>query len=234
MTSSRLPGKVLLPAAGQPMLAHLVGRLRAVPSLATIVVATTDRSTDDPVVAACEALGVRVVRGSEHDVLQRVLDAAVDAGADIVVETTADCPILDPDIVEQVIRMYLHHGVDYASNTVVRSYPDGMDVQVFATELLARTANLTEDPDDREHVSRFIWRHPDRFSQIQLIAPPSLHWPELGLTLDEASDYALLRTIIGDLGGDDLLFGCREVVEYLRRRPDLVALNRAVVRRTCA
>lgn len=233
MTSSRLPGKVLLRAAGEPMLAHMVRRLRAVPSLDEIVVATTVHASDDPIVSLCRDMGVRVYRGSEEDVLQRVLDAATTAGADVIVETTGDCPLIDPDLVEQVIRMYRHHRVDYASNTVVRSYPDGMDVEVFATDVLARAAAVTQNPSDREHVSRYIWRHPERFSQIQLIAPPSLHWPELGLTLDEQADYLLLSRVIETLGSEGRIFGCQEVLDLLRSHPDWVATNQHVVRKSC-
>ena len=231
MTSSRLPGKVLLPALGEPMIQHLVRRLRAVPSIDEIVLATTTNASDDPLCEFVQREGVRVFRGSEHDVMARVIGAADFGGADVIVEITGDCPIIDPEIVEQTIRMFFAHKVDYVSNALIRSYPDGMDTQVFRVNTLKRSAHMTIDPLDHEHVSRHICKHPELFSQISLIAPPSLTWPDLGLTLDEESDYCLLKKIIETLGVVDPLFGCADVLQLLRVNPDWVEINRAVVRK---
>ncbi len=231
MTSTRLPGKVLLSALGQPMLHHLVKRLRAVPSIDEIVLATTTNATDDPLADFAEGEGLAAFRGSEDDVMARVIGAAEHGGADVVVEITGDCPIIDPDLVEQAIRMFFQHDVDYVSNALVRSYPDGMDTQVFRLETLKRSAQMTSDPLDREHVSRHICRHPELFSRIHLVAPPSLHWPELGLTLDEDADYRLLKRIIETLGPVEPLFGCHDAIQLLKANPDWVEINRAVVRK---
>jgi spore coat polysaccharide biosynthesis protein SpsF len=231
MTSSRLPGKVLLPALGKPMLHHLVRRLSAAPSIDNIVLATTVNVTDEPLVAFAKEEGIQVYRGSEEDVMGRVIGAAEAGGADIIVEITGDCPIIDPDIVEQTIRMYLHHDAAYVSNALIRSYPDGMDTQVYALEALKRSAAMTCDPLDREHVSRHMCKHPELFQHVHLVAPPSLHWPELGLTLDEEPDYRLLKKIIETLGVGNPLFGCHEVLQLLRKNPDWVDINRAVVRK---
>lgn len=231
MTSTRLPGKVLLPALGQPMLHHLVKRLRAVPSIDEIVLATTTNATDDPLVDFAEAEGLAAFRGSEDDVMARVIGAAEHGGADVVVEITGDCPIIDPDLVEQTIRMFFQHDADYVSNALVRSYPDGMDTQVFRLETLKKSAQMTSDPLDREHVSRHICRHPELFSRLHLVAPPSLHWPELGLTLDEDADYQLLKRIIERLGLIDPLFSCHDAIQLLKANPDWVEINRAVVRK---
>jgi|TARA_B110000879_G_scaffold209393_1_gene297015 spore coat polysaccharide biosynthesis protein SpsF len=231
MTSSRLPGKVLLPVLGEPILMHLVRRLKAVPSIDAIVVATTINSSDDPIVEFAKEADVLCFRGSEDDVLARVIGAGELAHAEVLVEITGDCPIIDPDLVEQTIRMFLNHSVQYASNSVVRSYPDGMDTQVINFESLKSSALMTNDPLDREHVSRFIWKNPDIFSCVQLIAPPSLHWPGLGLTLDEESDYLLLMKIIEALSPDNPLFSCQDVINFLRACPNLLEINKAVVRK---
>lgn len=231
MTSSRLPGKVLLPALGQPMLHHLVRRLRAVPSIDEIVLATTINVTDDPLIEFADRERLRTYRGSEQDVMARVIGAAESAGADVVVEITGDCPIIDPDLIEQTIRMFAQNEAEYVSNSLVRSYPDGMDTQVFRLASLKRSAQMTSDPLDREHVSRHMCKHPDFFSQVHLIAPPSLHWPELGLTLDEEADYLLLKKIIETLGVGNPLFSCHEVLQLLRKNLDWVEINRAVVRK---
>lgn len=231
MSSSRLPGKVLFEAAGKPMLQHLVERLRSVPSIDEIVIATTTNVSDDPIVAFANAHGVIVHCGSEDDVLARVVEAAERAEAVTIVEITGDCPLIDPEIVEQVIQMYLHHDADYVSNAHVRSYPDGMDTQVFSLETLRRSAGMTERALDREHVTTHIRRHPELFRQIHLVAPSSLWWPELGLTLDERDDYRLIAKIIEELAPANAQFGCGAVIDLLERFPELVELNRSVVRK---
>lgn len=231
MTSSRLPGKVLLPAGGEPMLMHLIRRLRAVASIDEIVIATTTNTSDAPIVEFAKLASVLCHRGSEDDVLARVIGAGDMTQAEVLVEITGDCPVIDPDLVEQTIRMFFHHEVDYASNSIVRSYPDGMDTQVMWFSALKLSATMTNDRLDREHVSRFICQHPELFSRVHLIAPPSLHWPELGLTLDEASDYQLLTKIIEELAPANPLFGCGDMIRLLRERPEWVEINRKVVRK---
>jgi spore coat polysaccharide biosynthesis protein SpsF len=231
MTSSRLPGKVLLSAMGEPMLAHLVRRLKAVPSIDAIVIATTVNTSDQPIVDFAHAAGVGCFRGSESNVMSRVLGAAESAGADVIVEITGDCPIIDPDIVEQTIRMFFHHSVDYMSNAVIRSYPDGMDVQVFSRESLRTASERTDNPRDLEHVSRYIYQHPNEYRIGHLVAPPSLHWPELGLTLDEEDDYLLLKQIIEALGQDNPLFGCNDVINLLKTKPEWATINSHVARK---
>jgi spore coat polysaccharide biosynthesis protein SpsF len=231
MTSSRLPGKVLLPVLGAPMLHHLVTRLRAVPSLNEIVLATTVNATDDPLLEFAAREGIRAFRGSEDDVMARVIGAAESADADVIVEITGDCPIIDPEIVEQAIRIYLNNSASYVSNAHVRSYPDGMDVQVFSLDSLRRSAAMTDAPLDREHVSLHMRNHPELFPPIHLLAPPSLHWPELGLTLDEAADYELLSGVIRHFGAANPLFSCPDVVNLLRTNPAWADVNAGVRRK---
>lgn len=232
MASTRLPGKVLLPAAGRPLLQHLVDRLRAVPSLDQIVIATTTAAGDDVLERFAHAQGVGCFRGSPDDVMQRVIDAAEACEADVIVEVTGDCPLIDPEIVEQMIRTYrAHEGqAEYVSNCAVRSFPDGMEVQVFRLDTLRRSAALTDDPLDHEHVTLHIRKHPELFPQAHLVAPPAQHWPGLGLTLDEPGDYELIRALVEHFA-DRPMFGCAETLALLRSRPDLLALNSAVVRK---
>jgi spore coat polysaccharide biosynthesis protein SpsF len=234
MTSTRLPGKVLLPAGGKPMLKHLVDRLRQVKSLQAIVLATTINRTDDCLEAFAKEEHIACFRGSEEDVMSRVIGAADSVQADIVVEITGDCPIIDPLIVEQTIQMFLHNSCEYASNSLVRSYPDGMDTQVFALETLKRSAAMTNDPLDREHVTLHICNHPELFRQVTLIASSDLYWPELGLTLDEKEDYELLQNLIEYFGPSMPYFGCREVIDLLRTKPEWVAINQEVRRKGTA
>lgn len=231
MTSSRLPGKVLLPAQGKPMLYHLVNRLKAVTSINEIVLATTINATDDVLIDFAKQESILSYRGSEEDVMSRVIGAAETADADVIVEITGDCPIIDPDLVEQTIQMYLHHDAKYVSNTHISSYPDGMDTQVFSLESLKRSSAMTDDPLDHEHVSLYMRNHPEIFPHVHLIAPPSLHWPNLGLTLDEQADYLLLKKIIETLSPENPLFSCLDTIQLLKQNPDWLEINRHVVRK---
>jgi spore coat polysaccharide biosynthesis protein SpsF len=231
MTSSRLPGKVLLPVLGKPMLHYLVERLRAVPSLHGIVLATTTNATDDVLESFARQSGIGCFRGSEDDVMGRVIGAAQSADAEIVVEITGDCPIIDPQVVEQTIRMYRAHNADYVSNAHIRSYPDGMDTQVFRLDVLKRSAAMTDDPLDHEHVTLHIRDHPELFPHVHLVAPPDMHWPDLGLTLDEPADYELLKRIIEHFHSTNPMFGCADVVRLLRSKPEWRAINETVSRK---
>jgi len=231
MTSTRLPWKVLLPAAGRPMLEHLVDRVRITPSLDGVVLATTINSTDDVLEEFAKRVGIECFRGSEDDVMSRVIGAAESVAAEVIVEITGDCPLIDPQLIEQTIRMFNGNDADYVCNAQVRSYPDGMDTQVYHLETLKRSAALTNDPLDREHVTLHIRNHPEMFSHVYLVAPPEIDWPGLGLVLDEPKDYDFLKKIIEHFDEKGSWFSCLDVVNLLRNNPDLVAINQDVRRK---
>ena len=163
--------------------------------------------------------------------MARVIDAAESEAADTVVEITGDCPIIDPKIVEQTISVFKSNQVDYASNGHIRSFPDGMDTQVFKLEALKRSAAMTNNRLDREHVTLHMRNHPEIFKHAYLVAPPELHWPELGLTLDEPKDYELLTRIIEHFEPNNRLFSCLDIIKLLKQNPECVAINQAVVRK---
>lgn len=231
MTSSRLPGKVLADLAGAPVLAVMIERLRRVPELDAIVIATTDNASDDPVEALARQLQVDVWRGSEDDVLQRVLDAAVQHGADTIVELTGDCPLIDPAIVSKVVRRYRASGADYVSNTLRRSYPIGMDTQVFSTPVLADAAGRTSDPADREHVSLYIYRHPELYALDNVRAPAAETRPDLRLTLDTAEDLRVLRAVHEALQGEGPGYPLARILAFLDAHTDIAAVNAHVEHR---
>lgn len=231
MTSTRLPGKVLLEAVGKPMLELMVERLRRVPSLDGIVIATTVNAPDDPIVALAERLGVGWHRGSEMDVTSRLLGAAAEHGIEVIVETTGDCPLIDPDVVEECIQAYLEGGADYVSNVLERTYPIGMDTQVFATSALADVDRRTHSPFDREHGAVFMYKNPDLYSLRNVPAPPRFVDPELRLTLDTAEDYDLIVRVFEALYPDNPAFGLADIMALLGRRPDLREINAHVPHR---
>ncbi|MDE2427261.1 MAG: glycosyltransferase family protein [Burkholderiales bacterium] len=231
MTSSRLPGKVLLEAAGKPMLQHLVERLKLAPSIDEIVIATTVNDADNELIKFCSSANIKYFRGSENDVMDRVIKTAQHFNADIIVEITGDCPIIDPLIVEQVVRIFKNNRADYVSNAHVRTYPDGMDVQVFSLDSLVKSSSMTTNSLDREHVTLHIRNNPEIFSPIHIMAPPEIHWPELGLTLDELGDYHLIKNIIEYFSKSNATFTCQNIVEYLKNNSELLNLNQSVVRK---
>lgn len=231
MTSTRLPGKVLLDAAGKPMLERMIERVKRVPSLDGIVIATTINACDDPIVELAQRLEVGIFRGSEDDVMSRVLGAAQTHGVDVIVELTGDCPVIDPALIERVIEAYLASGADYCSNILTRSYPIGMDTQVFGTDILADAFSRTDDPSDREHVSLFIYRHPELYRLHNVIADPRHNRPDLRLTLDTPEDLRLLRSVFDELLPIRPDFGLDDIFDLLRRRADLLELNAHVEHR---
>ncbi len=229
MTSSRLPGKVLAEAQGRPMLELMVERLKFVPELDEIVIATTVNATDDAVEGLARRLGVGVWRGSEDDVLVRVLDAATAHRADVIVELTGDCPLIDPVIVSRVIQRYRELGVDYVSNCLEVTFPSGMETQVFARNILADVARRTSDPVDHEHVSYYIYTHPELYSLGNVAAEGIDARTDLRLTLDEPADLALIREVFTALRPQRADFSLGDIARFLDANPAIAALNAAVV-----
>ena len=232
MGSTRLPGKVLRPILGQPMLARMIERLRRVRWADGIVIATTDQPADDAIVALASELGVGCHRGSEVDVLERVLGAARSAAADLIVETTADCPLIDPGVIDQLIQTFRSNRVDYCANVVTPSYPRGLDAQVFPTRVLAEVAALTDDPADREHVSLYIYEHPDRFRLLNLASGLPRKVSDLRLTVDTAEDLELVTRVYAELYPSNPAFGLNDIIGLMERQPLLGGMNQHIQQKT--
>ena len=196
MRSSRLPGKVLKPIMGKPMLALMIERLQYARTIDGIVVATTVNASDDPIVKLADELEVGCFRGSEEDVLSRVLGVARHYRADVIVETTGDCPLIDPAIVDKVVSDYRIGGADFVSNTLEYSTPIGTDVRVFSTDSLAEIDGVSQDPADREHVSLYYWEHPEKYRlrNVKTEMPPEVR--DLRLTVDTPEDLEMISKLI--------------------------------------
>jgi spore coat polysaccharide biosynthesis protein SpsF len=221
--SSRLPGKVLADLDGDTMLAHVVGRLRAARTIDEIVIATTTKSSDDPVVTEARRLDVRAWRGSEQNVLARYIGAARTFAAGAVVRVTSDCPLLDPETIDKVVTALRSSTVDYASNTHTRSYPRGLDVEAFYLETLERIFDLATSAAAKEHVTAYLMEKPEAFSIHQVRAETDdsdLRW-----TVDTEEDLALVRALYAQLGLGKTFVPYREVVAAVRARPELAAIN---------
>jgi len=229
MTSTRLPGKVLMPVAGRPMLEQQLRRLRECRRSQEIVIATTGNSSDDPIAEVAWRQGVCLFRGSEHDVLGRYLGAARKACADVIVRVTADCPLIDAAVVDRVIGELLDRAAncDYASNVFERTWPRGLDTEVFFMDTLMRMERLGRSAKAREHVTVMARaERPDLFlchSVVDSQDNSDLRW-----TVDTAEDLRLVRAIYQELNLGEKLLPYPEILAWVRTRHDLVNLNRGI------
>jgi spore coat polysaccharide biosynthesis protein SpsF len=230
MGSTRLPGKVLADIEGRPMLERVLARLERARSVDDVVVATSTSSSDDIVAALCEELEVTVFRGSEEDVLDRYVGAARAAEADAVARITADCPLIDPSLVESVAAAFLAANADFAANTIERSFPRGLDVEVARMSALETAWREATLPHQRSHVMPFIYEHPERFALVSVRAPEdhsALRW-----TVDTPEDLAVMRAVYGRLA--DPFAGWLDVLELFELDPSLPDINRGVSQKEIA
>lgn len=226
MRASRLPGKMLEDLNGRPVLLRVLERLARAETLDAVIVATTDDPADAPLAALAEEAGYLVHRGSEADVLQRVVDAQQAMGADVAVEICGDCPVLDPALVDLTIDSFFANECDVAACGARQSYPQGTEVQVFAVAALADVAARVDDPAAREHVARYFHEHPERYDILHLVAPRALQAPDLRLQLDYPEDLTLLRHLYEELEpACGPAFGVADILALLRDRPDLAEIN---------
>ena len=226
MSSKRLPGKTLMDLCGKPVVDHVIARARAARLAEDVWVATTTDATDD--VLARHLCDARVphVRGSLDDVLARYVQAAEESRADTIVRITCDCPMIDPEVIDATIAAFREPpGVDYCGNTLRRTYPIGMDTEVFSRAALERAAAEALQSHEREHVTPYLYQHPELFRLRNVEAPEWATWPELRLTVDEAADLEMLRGLGRTLGYGAAL---REVVSFLRASPEIAAANSRV------
>lgn len=225
MASSRLPGKILKPILGRPTLELMVERIRQSKFIQEIVVATTVAESDQETEAACKKMGVHCFRGSSDDVLDRVLQAAKAHKTDLIVELTGDCPLIDPVIIDSVVEHFLNNKFDYVSNVLTRTFPRGMDTQIFPVKVLEEVDKLTQDPADRENVSLYIYEHPERYKLGNVEAQGALRRPDLRLTVDMPEDYELIKLVFENLYPQNPRFLLGDVIELLEKNPRLKELN---------
>lgn len=226
MGSSRLPGKALIDIGGVPALTRLLRRLRACRRLHDIVLATTTSPADDALVDWARANGLAFYRGSEDDVLLRVVEAQRQMNSDLVVEVTGDCPLLDPQVIDLGVDTFVANLCDVVTNARLPSYPQGADVQVFRLADLEQVARTIDDPAVREHVSLYFYENPDLYRIIHLIAPRSWEDPGQRYQLDYEDDLRFIREVyrrLEPLHGD--AFGIPEIAALLRAEPALRAIN---------
>lgn len=221
MSSTRLPGKVMEPIEGIPMIGRQIERLSRARMIDELVVATSWEASDDELVAYVENLGIKVFRGSRDDVLERFIEVLKVCKPDVVVRLTADCPLASPMVIDQVIECFQISDVDYLSNTLTPRYPDGLDVEVVSPQALAWVAENSDDPHEHEHVTLGVYRRPDRF-KVQNFSDSSDH-SNLRWTVDTAADLEFVREVYNRLYIKNPEFEYQDVLDLL---DDEQSLNR--------
>ncbi len=230
MGSTRLPGKVLMDLAGEPMLVRVVERTRRSPGLDGVVVATTTSAADDAIVALCRERGWPCFRGSEDDVLARYIFAAVEHTAEAVIRVTSDCPLTDPDVVGAHIQR-LHERwteVDFVTNMIRQTFPLGVACEAMPFDALARMHRLTQRPDWREHVATLPYMRPELFVIDHIVHDEDLS--HLRWTVDTPEDMELVRRLFVHFGNDR--FSWLDAVQHVRAHPELTEINRHVRQKT--
>lgn len=232
MASTRLPGKVLADIAGKPMLVRVVERARRAESPDEVVVATTRERQDDGLEDLCRNQGIPVFRGAAQDVLDRYWEAAQEFEAAVIVRLTADCPLIDPGLIDQTVHAFrtAEPPVDFAANRLPwdRTFPIGLDVEVCSFEALGYAWREASEPHQREHVMPYLYENRDRFRVLHV-----RHENDLGhlrWTVDTPEDLVFVRAVYDRLGTDD--FGWRDVLALIEREPELSRLNAGVPHRT--
>jgi spore coat polysaccharide biosynthesis protein SpsF len=228
MGSSRLPAKTLERVYDKPLLEHIIERIRAARRVNGIVVATTAHAADDPIVTLAERLQTGVFRGSENNVLERFHGAAVHSGAEVIVRVTADDPFKDPEIIDHAVELRQSGSYDYCSNTLQPSYPEGNDTEVFTFVALHEAFTEARLGSEQEHVTPFIWKHPERFSLHNFSHKPDLS--HLRWTIDYEKDLEFAREVYRRLYPHKTIFLMRDILELLEREPALSHTNSGIPR----
>jgi spore coat polysaccharide biosynthesis protein SpsF len=229
MGSTRLPGKVLKNLGGETVLARVVNRTRRATLLNEVVVATTDQLADDPIVRECKRLSIACFRGDEVDVLDRYFRAAQKFSAHAVVRITSDCPLIDPELTDATISAFLNLRPDYATNSLVVTYPRGLDVEVFTAEVLARTWRAAREAYQRTHVTPYIYENPQLFKIVSLTAEKD--YGKYRWTLDTMEDLEAIREIYKYFGDRDSM-RLSQVLSLMESHPELAELNSRVRQKT--
>ena len=228
MSSTRLPGKVLLPLGGKTVLEHIIERVKDSKKIDKIIVATSDRKEDDRIVQLCQKANIDCFRGSENDVLDRYYQAAKYFRFLNIARITGDCPLIDPEIVDQVIELYQKENLDYATNVIPPTFPAGLDVEIFFFKALKKAWQETKMKSEKEHVTIYMWQNPKLFRQKHLNNPIDLSGKRW--TLDNPEDYEFIKKIYDNLYPIKPKFRMNDILEFLGANPELEKINKSIKR----
>lgn len=231
MTSSRLPGKVLMELGNRPMLQLVIERLQRSAKLGDIIVATSSEEADEPIVDLCAQLRIPVARGSRDDVLSRFAGALYLTDADTIVRVTADCPLIDSALIDSALVVFEAEQPDHLSCGSEGGYPRGINAEIIARAALETAARDATEIFEREHVTPFLYTRPERFQLKKIQAPQELRRPDYRITVDEPADMAMMQALItglGDTGTGPVDISLYDVVAFLDAHPETAALNGGV------
>jgi len=225
VTSTRLPGKVFMDIKGKPMIWHVINRLKYSKKLDEIILTIPDTRENDELEKFAKKNNIKYFRGSEKDVLSRYYEAARKFKADIIVRITSDCPLIDPRIVDVVVENHLNAKANYTSNTLKRTFPRGLDVEVVSFEALEKTHKEATEDYQREHVTSYIYEHPEIFKLESVEAQGKLNRPELRITVDTEEDFQLIKEIYKHLYKPRKIFYAQDIIDLLETHPRLIKIN---------
>lgn len=226
MTSARLPGKVLTNIEGKPMVWHVVNRLKYSKNLNEIILAIPDTRKNDILEKFAEDNKIKYFRGSEKDVLYRYYEAAKKFKCDVTVRITSDCLLIDPRIVDMVIEKHLNSGADYTSNIFKRTFPRGLDTEVFNFEVLEEAYKEAKEPYQREHVTPYIRENPKSFCLVSVENAEDFSY--MRWTVDEIKDLEFVREVYKRLYKKGEIFLMKDIVAFLKQHPELMEINKDV------
>lgn len=223
MGSSRLPGKVLKQVNGKSLLLHQVDRLKKCQKIHQIVIATTIKPEDDQIVKLCENNDIDFFRGSEDDVLERYYETRKNFGGEVIVRLTSDCPLIDPNVVDGTIQFFLDNTFDYVSNTIERTFPRGLDTEVFSKEVLEVAFNNATLVRDREHVTAYVYSHPEKFNVGMY--KDECDYSFYRWTVDTEEDFQLIKKIFEAYKGEEEKLNYSAIITLMENNPEWKKIN---------
>lgn len=221
--STRLPGKVMLKILGKPLLWYVIKRLKLVKTPNEVIIATSEYPSNEPIMKLAKKMGVKYIAGSEKDVLDRFYQAAKEVKGDIIIRTTSDCPLIDPNIIERGLDLFINNDYDYVSNVHPPTYPDGFDVEIFSFKALKKAWENADLKSEREHVTPYIWKNEELFKLKNFEYKNDLS--SFRLTVDTQEDFTLVSKVIKEFYDKWDSFTLNDVIEFLKDNPKLLEIN---------
>lgn len=226
--STRLPNKVFADLCGKPLLWHIINRVSHANKIDHICIATTTNPVDDGLASWVADQKIDLFRGSEEDVLSRYYEAALNFRPDTIVRITADDPFKDPEVIDEVINLFQKEQLDFAFNNKPPSFPEGLDTEVFSMKALETANYQSKDPYEREHVTQFFYRHPEKFKQGNLSCSTDISY--LRWTIDTLQDYEMAKKVYNSLYGKKEIFLMKDILDLLQKHPEIQEINSKVKR----
>ena len=226
MGSTRLKNKMVSPIMGKPLLAHVIKRVKEAKTIDSVIVATTVNPADKTIIRIASKCGVASFMGSEEDVLDRYYRAAKEFRVSTIIRVTGDCPLIDPHLIDIIVRRYLEGDCDYVTNTMPLTYPDGLDASAFSFKTLERAWREATLASEREHVTAYIRKNPDIFKIVNIASPVNLS--HLRWSVDEERDLEFIRQVYAYLYKEEPMFYTEDVLHLLSEHPELLKINQGI------